>query len=77
MERVLRRYSRISEKTRECVQCGGHINPGDYYDGFVIAVGKGVLRTDTSHLDPACHNGDFDDDLEDEQEVSSEDRLAA
>jgi hypothetical protein len=77
MERVLRRYSRISEKTRECTQCRREIYPGYFYDGFVVAIGRGVLRVDVYHLDPPCHHDEPGYELEDELSETSNELLAA
>lgn len=62
--RLLRSYVRTADRPHWCECCHHDIMPGDRYEGFVYACGKGRIVVIKQHCEPPCEPEDdpFDDE---------------
>ncbi len=76
--RQLRTYTRIAFNEYTCTYCNDRINPGDYYEGYVVVrstrEGKRKLEVYRYHR-PDCPNDPHREDFEREEERQHEESL--
>jgi hypothetical protein len=67
-QHLLRTYTAIAREHHHCSICQKSIDPGDEYEGRVIALGNGKLLVRKEHS-PYCH------DLDDPEEERRKDNI--